>query len=92
MRDSKLRLNVDELSVESFSPSGQEQALGTVRGAEASIESGCVDCLVSGASCAWTQCQNISCLAGEGCGTTDRTLRQDTCHLTCGDTNPPPIE
>jgi hypothetical protein len=95
MQKGKLRLNVEELSVESFAPSAQVAERGTVRGAEVSVDaaSGCFDCSPSygePASCAWTQCANISCLAGPGCGGNNTLARQETCTIQC---NPnPPIE
>jgi hypothetical protein len=93
MRNSKLRLNVDELSVESFSPADQVDTRGTVHGADASVDlaSGCMDCVSyqQPASCAWTQCQNISCVNAAGCSGGD-TYGEYTCQVRCNLT--PPIE
>ena len=77
--------------METFVPSTQQEERGTVRGAEDSIATGCVDCLVSGgnlASCAWTHCANISCLGGDGCGGNATLAQQYTCTIQC-DPNPP---
>lgn len=96
MQKQKLRLDLDDLSVESFAPSAEVNERGTVHGAEVSVDaaSGCFDCAGSygePASCAWTHCQNISCQAGAGCGSGSETLPgQLTCRIQC---NPnPPIE
>jgi hypothetical protein len=86
MRNSKLRLNVDDLSVESFTPAAQVDTRGTVHGADASVDlaSGCMECVSyqEPASCAWTQCQNISCVNAAGCGG-GGTYGGDTCTVRC---------
>jgi hypothetical protein len=88
---SKLRLNLDDLSVESFSPAAQVDARGTVHGADASIDaaSGCMECVSyqQPQSCAWTQCENISCVNAAGCSG-GGTYGGYTCDVRCH-TNPP---
>jgi hypothetical protein len=95
MRNSKLRLNVEELSVESFSPADEVSGRGTVRGADATLgdQSGCINCVPSydmAVSCDWTQClNNISCVNPGGCSG-GGTYAQITCAVNCHTT--PPIE
>jgi hypothetical protein len=88
---SKLRLNLEDLSVDSFSPAEQVDTRGTVRGAEASVDaaSGCMECVSyqQPASCAWTQCENnISCVNAAGCSG-GGTYGGYTCNVLCH-TNP----
>jgi hypothetical protein len=101
MHDKKLRLNVDDLAVESFNPGPQVERWGTVHGAEdtadgmtycARTQCMLTECVAQ--SCKWTECNNLSCLAPGCAGGSDQTIAgQPTCHAGCGTTtSPPPIE
>lgn len=95
MRNRKLRLELDHLSVESFSVDPAEALLrGTVKGAATNYlnPSECDPSFCVQASCDFTYCaNNISCLA-PNCGSGGNTLPgQETCRVACT-TNPPPIE
>jgi hypothetical protein len=84
MHNRKLRLNVDDLSVESFVPAVQAESRGTVRGAEFSDAGSecCVPSYDQPQSCDWTHCANISCLGGN-CGGGGATRIGETCDRTC---------
>ncbi|HWK88839.1 MAG TPA: hypothetical protein VNP72_02560 [Longimicrobium sp.] len=88
----KLKLDVEALEVESFEATPEPSGLrGTVKGHyytepwTANEPSVCVD-----ASCAWTHCNNLSCLANCGSGGA-QTYGQYTCDIRCN-TSPPEIE
>lgn len=99
MHNGKLRLNLEDLSVESFMPADEVQLLGTVKGQEDTADgmtycarTQCMETECIQYSCKWTECQNISCQAGNGCGSGTESLPgQYTCQVQCH-TNPPPIE
>ena len=88
---SKLRLNLDDLSVESFSPAAEMQERGTVNGAEdtadgqtycARTQCMLTECIAN--SCVWTQCNNISCAVGGNCGGGGAgTYGEPTCNVVC---------
>jgi hypothetical protein len=87
----KLKLDIEALAVESFAAEPEAAGKkGTVKGHyytepwTANEPTVCVD-----ASCKWTQCNNLSCLAA--CGSGDQTLAGNTCGVACA-TTPPEIE
>ena len=79
MMHKKLRLNMDDLAVETFVPSAGVQVRGTVNGEQTGVPCpstslcgtnpiGCVDSqapsyCASPESCDWTHCVNLSCVA-----------------------------
>jgi hypothetical protein len=95
MHSRKLRLDLDDLSVESFSPAPPVDARGTVRGADATADGqtlcALTQCEVSyciDATCEFTQCDDRSCYNGGQCGGGGAgTQAQITCSVLCH-TNP----
>jgi hypothetical protein len=95
MRDHKLRLNIDDLAVESFAPAAEVGERGTVRGAEATADGqtlcALTQCEVSYCidnTCEFTQCDDLSCYNGGECGGGGAgTQAQNTCNVRCH-TNP----
>lgn len=82
MNTTKLRLNVEDLSVESFTPAEESMGRGTVHGAETAVEDSCGGTLCGAASQDWTHCPNLSCLPGD-CGGNPETYAQHTCAVNC---------
>jgi hypothetical protein len=90
MQTRKLRLNLDELSVESFVPAHHEVLRGTVHGAEATADgqtlcanTQCDPSFCVALSCDWTECANISCMDDGQCGSGGNTAGQHTCQVIC---------
>ncbi|HEU0298068.1 MAG TPA: pinensin family lanthipeptide [Longimicrobium sp.] len=92
MHTRKLRLNVEDLSVESFVASTDRENRGTVHGAQDTAAGdtcgGAIPSYCQQQSCDWTHCANVSCLAGAGCGGNNTLAAQHTCRVQC-DPNPP---
>ncbi|HYW11654.1 MAG TPA: hypothetical protein VE871_06835 [Longimicrobium sp.] len=84
MRNQKLRLDLEELSVESFAPSDQAEARGTVHGQETQVM---YDCFQSqlGSGCL-TRCDASDCTycnGGTGGNSPVGTLAGATCNAIC---------
>lgn len=87
MRNQKLRLHLEDLSVESFVPSDQAEVRGTVHGQESRSECAPSQC---GSGCL-TQCDMSDCTycnGGTGSGVPGGTLAGPTCNAIC---HPSPV-
>ena len=88
---SKLTLNLDDLSVDSFDTSSTRKAKGTVFGEQCTCYTNCTcpGCPTCGATCPNTcanTCDDYTCAAScNGCGGTGYTVCE--CPGTCFDTN-----
>jgi len=94
----KLRLNVDELTVESFVPSTELQIRGTVRGAQETVNvctydgPGCDNITnapsfcASPESCDWTHCVNLSCVINCTANTCPTNTTDDPMHTLQAET------
>jgi hypothetical protein len=82
MRNQKLRLHLEDLSVESFAPSDQAEARGTVHGHESRSDCAPSQC---GSGCL-TECDMSDCTycnGGTGSGAPVGTLAGATCGVAC---------
>jgi hypothetical protein len=86
------KLNLDQLSVESFETNTQPAARGTVRGNEWTepYECGESDLVSCGGSCGYTNCDDRTCrgCTGASCGS---TCTCPTREITCEATSPDPV-
>jgi hypothetical protein len=98
MTSRKLRLDLEDLSVESFVPEPADTRRGTVQGAQQTGNCGTLDgpgCNVTQApsfcaspeSCDWTRCVNLSCIDNCTAGTCPSEPPTDPTHtmqpVTC---------
>jgi hypothetical protein len=88
------KLNLDQLSVESFETNTQPAARGTVRGNEWTepFECGESDLVSCGGSCGYTNCGDHTCAHGcTGDASCGNSCNCPTRPITCQYTSPDPI-
>lgn len=80
----KLKLDLDELQVDSFTTATAREFVGTVKGHETELLGCSMYCGTAEGTCAVQSCQYSQCVAGDTCGCGLSNIGSCAYQVTCG--------